>query len=118
MLKGTDMVTHINSIKIISNHLKAVGDPVTDKDLVMILISSLPDDYNTLITTLETLKEDKLTWDYDRDRMIIEYERRNHNQHLTDALFTNTQKGYRNSHMQNGKYYSSQKQNNGTGKKR
>ena len=68
MLKGTDMVTHINSIKIISNHLEAVGDPVTDKDLVMILISSLLHDYNTLITTLETLKEDKLTWDYVKRR--------------------------------------------------
>ena len=44
----------------------------------MILFSSLPDDYDHLITTLEALDENqcKLTWDYVRDRLITECERR------------------------------------------
>ena len=40
--------------------------------MVIILISSLPDDYNNLITALETIAEEKLTWDYVRDRLIHE----------------------------------------------
>ena len=38
-----------------------------EKTFFMILISSLPDEYNNLITVLETLKDDKLTWTYMRD---------------------------------------------------
>ena len=60
----------------------------------MILISSLPDEYNNLITTLETLKEDRLTWDYVRDRVITEFDRgkgddekNENNKGPQDALF-------------------------------
>ena len=45
---------------------------MAEKDLVIILISSLPDDYNFLITALETIAEEKLTWDYVRDRLLHE----------------------------------------------
>lgn len=48
------MVTHVNYIKTIAEHLEALDDEVVDKDLVMILISSLPDEYNNLITTLHS----------------------------------------------------------------
>ena len=51
MQRGSDMVSHINNLKTIAEHLEAVDDAVADKDLVMILISSLPDEYNNLITT-------------------------------------------------------------------
>ena len=76
MGNNTDMISHVNYLKTISEHLEAVGDPVVEKDLVMILISSLPEDYNNLITTLETLDEAKLTWVYVRDRVVHEYDRK------------------------------------------
>ena len=79
------MTTHINHIKTISEHLEALDDPVPEKDLVMILISSWPPEYNNLITTLETLEEEKLEWTYVRDRAIAEYERikRKHGENST-----------------------------------
>ena len=43
--------------------------------MVIILISSLPDEYNYLITALETIAEEKLSWDYVRDRLTHEYEK-------------------------------------------
>ena len=49
----TTMVEHINKLKTISEHLEALDDAVLEKDLVMILISSLPEDYNNLITTFK-----------------------------------------------------------------
>ena len=75
MEKGTQMIDHINYMKTLSEHLEAVGDAAAEKDLVVILISSLPDEYNFLITALETIAEEKLTWDYVRDRLLHEYEK-------------------------------------------
>ena len=75
MEKGTNMVTHINYVKTLSEHLESVDDPIAEKDLVIILISSLPDEYNYLITALETIAEEKLTWNYVRDRLIHEFDK-------------------------------------------
>ena len=75
MDKGTSMLAHVNYIKTLSEHLEAVGDAVAEKDLVIILISSLPEEYNHLITALETIAEDKLTWDYVRDRLLHEHDK-------------------------------------------
>ena len=88
--KGMDIMAHINGLKTIAEHLESVDDAVVDKDLTMILISSLPDDYNNLITTLETVSEEKLTWAYVRDRVIHEYERKKGGKGvdvISDALF-------------------------------
>ena len=73
---GMAMIDHVNNLKTITERLEALGDPVTENDLVMILISSLTDTYNNLITSLENLKEDDLSWEYVRDRVLSEYERR------------------------------------------
>ena len=51
-----------------------MGDPIAEKDLVIISISSLTEEFNHLITALETIAEDRLTWTYVRDRVIHEYE--------------------------------------------
>ena len=61
---GTSILAHVNYSKTLSDNLEAVGDVVAEEDLVIILISSLPQEYNYLITALETIAEDKPTWDY------------------------------------------------------
>eukprot|EP00794_Sanderia_malayensis_P011553 gene11553-biopygen9222 len=75
MAKGAKMIDHVNYLKTLAEHLKAADDAIVEKDLVIILISSLPEEYNLLITALETIAEDKLTWDYVRDRLIHEFEK-------------------------------------------
>ena len=101
MDSSTNMVDHVNFVRTIAEHLECLDDPVVEKDLVMILLSSLPEDYNNLLTTLETLEEQKLTWEYVRDRLISEFERRKVNtiekkKGIEDALFvggnSNTQR--------------------------
>ena len=64
MGKGDDMKKHENEIKTISEHLEAICDSIAEHDLVTILISSLPEDFNYLITALETIAEITLTWVY------------------------------------------------------
>ena len=100
------MEQHVNNIKIIAEHLESLGDPIKEKYLVMILISSLPDSYNNLITTLETLKEEQLTWNYTRDRVISEFERKKDKKKpADDALFTGNKGngGYNNNNNQQPK---------------
>ena len=63
MGKGDDMRNHVNKIKTISEHLEAIGDPIEERDLVIILIGSLPEEFNYLITALETIAESTFTWD-------------------------------------------------------
>jgi len=55
MTSGQDMTEHVNHIKTLAEHLQAIDDEIAEKDLVIILISSLPDEYNHLITALETI---------------------------------------------------------------
>ena len=49
------MIENLNYVKTLSEHLESVEDPVHEKDLI-ILISSLSEDYNYLITALETVQ--------------------------------------------------------------
>ena len=72
MDKGASMLEHVNYIRTLSENQQAVGDPIAGKDLVIILISSLPDSYNYLVTALETIAEERLTWEYVRDRLVHE----------------------------------------------
>ena len=44
--KGTTMTAHLNNFKEIAEHLESLDDPVLEKDLVMILLTSLPVTYN------------------------------------------------------------------------
>ena len=85
MEKGQSMISHVNQIRTLQEHLEAIGDNVTDKDLVIILLSSLPGEYNYLVTALETIDEAKLTWDNVRDRVINEYEKKHYNKSVDES---------------------------------
>ena len=71
------MHTHTNYIKTVAEHLEAIGDIVAEKDLALVLLSSLPEEYAQLVTALETATEpDDLTWDTVRDHVLNEYEKK------------------------------------------
>ena len=125
MGKGVTMESYVNSLKTVSEHLEALNDPVSEKDLVMILISSLPEDYNNLVTALETLQIEQLTWNYVRDRVMSEYLRKkgddvSSRKTSQDALYThqhNNGGGRRNPqhHQQQQHQQQHQQQNNRDG---
>ena len=60
MKKDMKMIDHVNYVKTLAEHLEAVDDNISEKDLVIILISSLPDECNYLITALETMKRSRV----------------------------------------------------------
>ena len=90
---GTSMEAHLNHLKTVAEHMEALNDPVTEKDLVMICLSGLPDSYNNFITAIESIKEEELCWTYIRDRLLAEYERKSSKNQSDDALLTNNVKG-------------------------
>ena len=92
MEKGQSMTEHVNYIKTFGEHLEAIDDAIAEKDLVILLISSLSDDYNYLITALEIIADDNLAWDYVRDRLIHESEKKCVKTNATDALLSRIDK--------------------------
>lgn len=53
MKDGELVQEHIKTITELFNELSVVGDPVEEKEKVIYLLASLPESYNTLVTTLE-----------------------------------------------------------------
>ena len=113
--KGQSMEAYVNHMKTVAEHLENLDDPVSEKDLVYILISSLPSEYDNLITALETLKKEQLTWSYVRDRVISEYIRKKGCEVVKksshDALYTSDSGGKRNNYH-NSNYNNNSNQHN------
>ena len=64
MGEGDALGTHINSIKTLAEQLAAIGAQISEEDLVMTLLMSLPPSYEHFITALESVSESELTYDY------------------------------------------------------
>ena len=90
MATAQNMTEHINYIKTLAQHLSAIDDEIAQKDLVVILTSSLPEEYIHLITALKTVADGHLTWDYVRDRVRHENEKlsKTANGNSNNALFS------------------------------
>ena len=56
------MLDHINRIKSLHDQLSEMGIECDDKELAMILLASLPESYNPLITALDGVGEETLTF--------------------------------------------------------
>ena len=72
MVTDQNMTKHINYMKTLAEHLSAIDHEITEKGLVIILIGSLPEKYNHLITALKMIADDHLRWNYVRHRLIHE----------------------------------------------
>ena len=57
------MLEHINHLKSLHDQLKEMGVDIDDKELAMTLLASLPDEYKALITALDAVGEDSLSFD-------------------------------------------------------
>lgn len=69
------MQNHINKIRELSDQLEAIGDPVKDRELAIIILCSLPERYNPLVISLESRSPEDLTFDMVSGRLLAEEER-------------------------------------------
>jgi len=69
------MQSHINKVRELADQLDAIGDPVKDRDLAIIMLCSLPEQYNPLIISLESRSPEDITFDVVTGRLLAEEER-------------------------------------------
>jgi hypothetical protein len=75
MQEGEDLLDHINKVKALADQLACLEVPVTDEDVVMTLLESLPPS-EYLITALETLPMQDLTMEFVTARLMHEVSKR------------------------------------------
>ena len=75
MVETDSMQQNINILTDLADQLAGVGIEVTDEDMAMQLLNSLPESYDTLITMLES--RDKLEADFVKARLLQEEARQN-----------------------------------------
>ena len=72
---GESMQSHINKIRELSDQLEAIGDPVRDRQLAIITLCSLPERFNSVVTSLESRPPEDITFDMIAGRLLAEEER-------------------------------------------
>jgi hypothetical protein len=54
-MQGYDMLVHINTVKAFADQLRSIEINITDEDVYMVLLMSLPPSFNNLVTSLESM---------------------------------------------------------------
>jgi hypothetical protein len=67
---------HINYVRELADQLDAIGAPVSDGDIAMTLLCSLPEQYDALIVALEARPAEELTSEFVGARLLAEEKRR------------------------------------------
>lgn len=71
-----DMEAHITNFSNTVNQLIALGTDLADDLLAAMLLGSLPESYDTLVTALESRPEKDITSQFIKSKLIDEYKRR------------------------------------------
>lgn len=71
------MDTHISQMLSLVDELQAIGEELKEQLVVAMILGSLPDEYDSLVTALETRPTAELTIISVKERLIQEYQRRN-----------------------------------------
>ena len=85
-----DMEAHISGFSHTVNQLMALGTELDDNLLAAMLLGSLPESYDTLVTALESRPEKDITQQLIKSKLIDEYKRRKGQKDLRDNLISET----------------------------
>lgn len=80
MQEEDDLLDHVNKIKALAHELACLEAPVTDGDVVMTLLESLPPSFEFLITALETRPMKELTLEFVTACLMHEVTKRKENE--------------------------------------
>jgi len=73
--RGQAMEDHINDLLNLVDKLSALGQDLSDNLVVALLLSSLPDNYSSMTSALESRPEADLTVELVKEKLIQEYHR-------------------------------------------
>ncbi|KAF3772209.1 hypothetical protein EJ110_NYTH58486 [Nymphaea thermarum] len=69
---GGDMVSYLDHVKSLANTLAAAGHPISPPDLIQITLNGLPEEYESLVTSVTTSATiEKLTFNGDEGEILI-----------------------------------------------
>ena len=69
------MQSHINSLRSLSLALETVGSPVSDEDLAVVLLCSLPSRFDPFIVQMDGRPSEDVTFNFVSSRLLAEFER-------------------------------------------
>ena len=72
---GSNMLQHINHMRSLHDQMREMGISVNDKELAMTLLASLPDEYKPLITALDAVGKDSLTFEKVKGMLLSDVDR-------------------------------------------
>ena len=86
---GGDMLAHINHLRSLHDQLKEMGETVNDKELAMTVLASLPDEFKPLITALDAVGEDSLSYEKVKAMLLNDVDRATDTKKCEDAFTVN-----------------------------
>ena len=82
---GGNMLEHINHVKSLHDQLKEMGANIDDGELAMTLLASLPDEFKPLITALDAVGEEKVTFEKVKSMLLNDADRISDSKKIEDA---------------------------------
>ena len=82
---GGNMLEHINHVKSLHDQLKEMGANIDDGELAMTLLASLPDEFKPLITALDAVGEEKVTFEKVKSMLLNDADRVSDSKKIEDA---------------------------------
>ena len=87
-----NMLAHINHIRSLHDQMREMGINVDDKELAMTLLGSLPDQFKPLITALDAVGEDNLSFEKVKGMLLNDADRMSDTKKAEDAF--SAQRGF------------------------
>jgi hypothetical protein len=76
MQEGDDMLVHINTVKALADQLRSIEVNITDEDVYMVLLMSLPPSFDNLVTSLESMSTKDVDLQFIVARLLHEVSKR------------------------------------------
>ncbi|CAB4029134.1 RNA-dependent DNA polymerase [Paramuricea clavata] len=89
---GGNMLAHINNMRSLHDQLKEMGINVDDKELAMTLLGSLPEEFKPLITALDAVGENNLSYEKVKGMLLNDVDRKSDMKKNEDAF--SAQRGF------------------------
>ena len=83
-----DMQEYIRCTLEVVDRLRGIGEDIRDFHVAALLLSGLPDSYETLVTALDARPDDELTLEYVKGKLVDEYRRKSGGATSESALKT------------------------------
>ena len=72
---GENMLKHINNLRLLHDQLKEMGVNIDDKELAMTVLASLPKEFKLLITALDAVGEDNISFEKVKGMLLNDNDR-------------------------------------------